>query len=199
MTYLDVLFEWLKQILKFWKWLCYMRTNTICGQKNLYKRFSSSFSHCNRSRKTDQVNWTPENVALRRNSTKMAAPLFLRIKRNIFGFEVIKHQYIDIHYTKNQAENMFTACSFLLLKTHFSFHIALYFRTMSWNQIVSIRKWAGQLYFYAYIAKKQIFYETKCDACKYKTFLDFHNVLNAPRIVPFVPINVWLFVHLPWP
>ena len=55
-------------------------------QKNCYKRFSSSFSHCNRSRKNDQVNWTPENVALRRNSTKMAAPLFRRIKRNIFGF-----------------------------------------------------------------------------------------------------------------
>ena len=32
--------------------------------------------------------------------------------------------------------------------------------------------------------------------------LDFHNILKAPRLVfpvPFVPINVGLFVHLPWP
>ena len=52
----------------------------------------------------------------------MAAPLFLRIKRKYLVFEFIIHQYIDnIHRMKNQAENMFTSCSFLLLKTPFHF------------------------------------------------------------------------------
>ena len=34
-------------------------------------------------------------------------------------FDVIYHKYIDIHNTKNQAENMFTSCSFRFLKTRF--------------------------------------------------------------------------------
>ena len=57
----------------------------------------------------------------RRNSIKMSAPLFRSIKSNIFVFEVIKHQYIAIHHTKNQAKNIFTSCGVLLLKTLFHF------------------------------------------------------------------------------
>ena len=37
---------------------------------------------------------------------------FVELNTISLAFEVIKHQYIDIHHTKNQAENMFTAVVF---------------------------------------------------------------------------------------
>ena len=55
------------------------------------------------------------------NQAKWRPHYFVEQNAISLVFEVIKHQYIDIHYTKNQAENMFTACSFLLLKTPFHF------------------------------------------------------------------------------
>ena len=70
----------------------------------------------------------------------MAAPLFRRIKRNILVFEVLKHQYIDIQRTENQAENMFTTCSFLFLKTPFHFILHCFSEPYLEKQIVSIRK-----------------------------------------------------------
>ena len=48
-------------------------------QTKCYKRFSYKFSLCIRSRKSDSVNGIPENVALRRILTKMAASVFHRI------------------------------------------------------------------------------------------------------------------------
>ena len=76
----------MKQILKFRKWLCYLRTNTIATRRIVTSDSRLQFAQSNRSRKNDQVYWTLDNEASRRNSTKMAAPLFRRIKRNIFGF-----------------------------------------------------------------------------------------------------------------
>ena len=48
-------------------------------QKKCNKRFSYTFSLCNRSRKNDCVIGMPENVASRRILTKMAASVFHRI------------------------------------------------------------------------------------------------------------------------
>ena len=65
----------------------------------------------------------------------MVAPLFRRIKRNIFVFEVL-----DIYHMKNQTENMFTAFSFLLLKIPFHFIPHCISEPHLEKQIVPIRK-----------------------------------------------------------
>ena len=36
-------------------------------------------------------------------------------------FEYINHQYIDIHYTKNETEIKLSSCSILVLKSLFKF------------------------------------------------------------------------------
>ena len=54
--------------------------------KKCYKRFSYTFSLCNRSRKNDSVIGISENIASRRILTKMAASVFHRLLSNINYF-----------------------------------------------------------------------------------------------------------------
>ena len=117
----------------------------------------------------------------------MAAPLFRRIKNNIFGFEVIKHQYIDIHHTKNQAENMFNSCSFLPLNTlfHFISHCILKAAciTYKWSWTIIILR--------LYSQEANLFMKLIAIYANIK-LLNFHCISNASCIVfpiPFVPIN----------
>ena len=67
-------------------------------QKSCYSDCRLHFCNVTQKRLSELM---PENVASRRNSTKKAAPSFHNIKSLVFK---IKHQYIDIHHTKNQTE-----------------------------------------------------------------------------------------------
>ena len=74
----------------------------------------------------------PENVASRSILTKMTASVFHRMYKAISKFFAGKNlQYMNIYRTKKQTENIPRSCSYLLLKTLFFFHIAVYFRTLS--------------------------------------------------------------------
>ena len=175
---------------QFRKCLCYLRTNTIATRRIITSdsplHFRIVIVHAKTTKWTErqrmwhqggiQPNWRPH--------------YFVEWNAISLVFEVIKHQYIDDHRTKNQAENMFTASSFLLLKTTFHFRSHCISEPNLEKQIVSFRKWAGQLYFYACIAKKQIFYENINAMRANIKLLDFHNVLNSDCIVFPVPFVI---------
>ena len=53
--------------------------------------------------------------------TNITASQFVEFTAISKIFAVINHLYIDINHTKNQAKNILSSCSFLLLKTLFYF------------------------------------------------------------------------------
>ena len=80
-------------------------------------------------------------------------------------FAVSNHQYIVIHHTKKQAENILSSCSFQFLKAlfHFLSHKCISVTYLE-SGLCKLGKALDKCNYFLWIAKKQTFFESNYNA-----------------------------------